>query len=237
MKLIYRLKLIGCLVVFSTSTLQSTAQIRESFFLIFDYGLSVPIGDFGRKEGAFHEIGMANIGSVLNFHTGIKITKYIGVTFAGMNSRWTVNTDELAAELSKNALNRVYPTSEDWENTSYLFGLYSSMALNDNNSVSLGFRLLGGPSTTFLPAISAQDNNIYFDRLSQEASSTAWLLGTKLSVDIFSNIAIYLSTDLFYTKPEFKEVHVARNTTGISISDMNVPITSVNFGFGISFLF
>ncbi len=187
------------------------------------FGVGIPSGNFAEKSFTSPSSGYAQPGPCFDLNVAYKVIKYVGFAAMLRTNYYFLAQKSLANDFVKAnpgySVKATYPLSFGGM---YMAGLYFSVPLDANETISLDTRALGGLGYLFLPHMTVTGNNYQtgdsfdFDRNSAFTLSPAYLFGAGLRFNFGRFMAVLVNVD--YTGAKFSVHNQETTYTSTSLS-------------------
>lgn len=172
-------------------------------------GPSFPIGDFGNKDLANSQSGLAKVGGFLGIDYSYKFSKYFGAMVSAQGRIHGVDENALAAYgVPEGTGAGLSITTGVWKVGAIMAGVFQTVPLTKDEKLNLEIKALGGFQSTSSPKldVSVSIPGMGSFQTTQESTSSnsfAYVVGAGLKYSLTDAVALKLTGDYNGTQAKF----------------------------------
>jgi hypothetical protein len=208
-------------------------------YIALSAGPGIPVGDFASKDPKNKNAGIANTGTFIDLSFACKLDENLGIAALVRGQANGTDTKVVSTSFSKQIPSGVKTTLKtgSWGLGGFMLGGYGSFPTTEK--VSFEFRALLGyvyaSSPYVIISFTGSGNSGWVKQESASSFALAYIVGAGFKFDAGKRICLFLNTDYFAAKPEFKSVKIYSNNGENDLTSFSQPYGAVSVGLGIGY--
>jgi hypothetical protein len=197
--------------------LQTTCGFSQEDNPFLNFGITVPVGKFGKQQPQNPRSGYAQRGYVIDFgQKYYKEGRKYGYIYSGYFQYFPTNHGNLLDERSRRTPNAGDIREGSWQNLGFLVGAFKIFSLQEKLSIETGGLI--GLSGTRSPNLQAHNldgppgypHSIEIN-MDESSYNLSFLIKTTLKYDISKRFYVLTNIDFFGVSPKFDDRKITDN--------------------------